>query len=89
MFSQSPLRTLTRRFTLFGNLVTFANVVCITCELFNNKTDALSVSSPLYVWNMVFIVYYMADLVCKIWAQGWELYFWSVANVYEGENDGK
>jgi len=71
-------------FTLFGNLVTFVNVVCITYELFKDKSGALAVTSPLYVWNMIFIVYYIADLVCKIWSQGWELYLWSIANVYEG-----
>ena len=45
---------------------------------------ALGVDCPLYIWNMVFIAYYVVELICKIWAQGWKLYFWSVANVYEG-----
>lgn len=71
-------------YTLFGNMVTMANVICITIELLQPVNKALSVSSPLYVWNMVFVVYYIADLILKIWAKGWALYMWSTANVYEG-----
>ena len=69
----------------FGNLVTLANVVCITVKLVEAKSSALAVTSPLYIWNMVFIMYYIADLFCKIWSQGWDLYLFSNANVYEGD----
>lgn len=71
-------------FMYFGNLVTLANVVCITVKLVEAKSSALAVTSPLYIWNMVFIMYYIADLFCKIWSQGWDLYLFSNANVYEG-----
>lgn len=64
--------------------MTFANVVCITVELVQAQSVALSISSPLYIWNMIFILYYVVDLICKIWSQGWELYLFSNANVYEG-----
>lgn len=71
-------------FVIFGNLVTLANVICITIELLQPVSKALSSSSPLYMWNLVFVAYYTLDLIAKIWAQGWELYLWSNANVYEG-----
>ena len=61
-------------------------MVCITVELLRPVSTALSIDSQLYVWNMFFVLYYIADLICKIWAQGWELYLFSNANVYEGED---
>merc|ERR1719334_3029608 len=64
-------------FIHFGNMVTFANVVCITVLLVEAKTSALAVSSPLFGWNMVFIAYYIVDTFCKIWSQGWDLYLFS------------
>jgi two pore calcium channel protein 2 len=71
-------------FTMFGNMVTGSNVICITLELLQPMNKVLSVKSPMYVWNMIFIIYYVAELTLKIWAKGWAAYMWSKTNVYEG-----
>uniref|UniRef100_W5MCH1 Two pore channel protein 2 n=1 Tax=Lepisosteus oculatus TaxID=7918 RepID=W5MCH1_LEPOC len=73
-------------FSLLGNLVALANVVCICTILVIDSDKALSERDDylLGAMNCVFIVYYLLEMVLKIFAFGWKGYLSYHSNIFDG-----
>ncbi|XP_070581393.1 two pore channel protein 2-like [Ptychodera flava] len=71
-------------FDYFGNLMALINVICITVELAVQYEQALSNSdSKLASANFIFVLYYLFEMIIKLWALGFRCYAASKSNIFD------
>ncbi|XP_077475550.1 two pore channel protein 2 isoform X2 [Stigmatopora argus] len=73
-------------FTIFGNAVALAHVVCICTVLVLNseKSVAERDNHIMEIINMCFIIYYLFEMCVKIFALSWRGYFSYRNNIFDG-----
>ncbi|KAF7645159.1 hypothetical protein LDENG_00208720, partial [Lucifuga dentata] len=73
-------------FTIFGNALALANVICICTILVVNSENTKTERNDYYmeVINFCFIVYYLFEMSMKIFAFGWRGYLSYKNNVFDG-----
>ncbi|XP_077567838.1 two pore channel protein 2 isoform X3 [Stigmatopora nigra] len=73
-------------FTIFGNAVALAHVVCICTVLVLNseKSVAERDNHNMEIINMCFIIYYLFEMCVKIFALSWRGYFSYRNNIFDG-----
>ncbi|XP_028649626.1 two pore channel protein 2 isoform X1 [Erpetoichthys calabaricus] len=75
-----------RYFNLFGNAVALINVICISAALVIFADKALSKSDDYFLWviNCFFILFYLLEMILKIFSLGIKGYLASRSNVFDG-----
>ncbi|XP_061526582.1 two pore channel protein 2 isoform X2 [Phycodurus eques] len=73
-------------FTIFGNVVALANVVCICTVLVLNseKSTAERDNHYMEIINLCFIIYYLFEMCVKIFALSWKGYLSYRNNIFDG-----
>ncbi|XP_061819819.1 two pore channel protein 2 isoform X1 [Nerophis lumbriciformis] len=73
-------------FTILGNAVALANVVCICTVLVLNSEKSIAERDNHYmeIINLCFIIYYMFEMAVKIFAFGWKGYLSYRNNIFDG-----
>ncbi|XP_057696207.1 two pore channel protein 2-like isoform X6 [Corythoichthys intestinalis] len=73
-------------FTIFGNAVALAHVVCICTVLVLNseKSVAERDNHNMEIINMCFIIYYLFEMCVKIFALSWRGYLSYRNNIFDG-----
>ncbi|XP_077419200.1 two pore channel protein 2 isoform X2 [Vanacampus margaritifer] len=73
-------------FTVFGNAVALAHVVCICTILVLNsdKSTAERDNHCMEIINMCFIIYYLFEMCVKIFALSWKGYLSYRNNIFDG-----
>ncbi|XP_054627385.1 two pore channel protein 2 isoform X1 [Dunckerocampus dactyliophorus] len=73
-------------FTILGNAVALANVVCICTVLVLNseKSTAERDNHFMEIINLCFIIYYLFEMAVKIFAFGWKGYLSYRNNIFDG-----
>ncbi|XP_019735401.1 two pore channel protein 2 isoform X2 [Hippocampus comes] len=73
-------------FTVFGNAVALAHVVCICTVLVLNSDKSTGERDNLYmeIINMCFIIYYLSEMCVKIFALSWKGYLSYRNNIFDG-----
>ncbi|XP_077375430.1 two pore channel protein 2 [Festucalex cinctus] len=73
-------------FTVFGNAVALAHVVCICTVLVLNsdKSTAERDNHCMEIINMCFIIYYLFEMCVKIFALSWKGYLSYRNNIFDG-----
>ncbi|XP_033104811.1 two pore calcium channel protein 2-like [Anneissia japonica] len=69
-----------RYFTYFGSFIAVINVICITIEMGLEKKEEKK-AGLIAAMNFLFIIYYIVELILKIWILGWRKYFSSKLNI--------
>ncbi|KAI1895957.1 hypothetical protein AGOR_G00112120 [Albula goreensis] len=72
--------------TVVGNAVALANVICICTILVVDSNKSIAERDDYYLEaiNCFFIVYYLLEMVLKIFAFGWRGYLSYRSNVFDG-----
>ncbi|XP_072321334.1 two pore channel protein 2 [Eucyclogobius newberryi] len=72
--------------TILGNAVALANVVCICTILVLNSEKSTAERDNFYMEliNLAFILYYLFEMVAKLFAFGWKGYVSYRNNVFDG-----
>ncbi|XP_071942625.1 two pore channel protein 2-like [Antedon mediterranea] len=69
-------------FAYFGSFVAVVNVFCITVEMgLTNKEKGIE--DLVSALNFIFIIYYVVELMLKIWMLGWQKYFSTILNIID------
>ncbi|MBN3308656.1 TPC2 protein, partial [Amia calva] len=73
-------------FSLLGNVVALANVVCICTVLVIETDQAVSERKDdiLRAINCSFIIYYLLEMGLKMFALGWKGYLFYRSNIFDG-----
>ncbi|XP_041132702.1 two pore calcium channel protein 2-like isoform X2 [Polyodon spathula] len=73
-------------FSLMGNVVALANMVCICVALVIDADKAVSEHDDYFlgVINCVFIVYYLLEMILKMFALGFKGYLSHRSNIFDG-----